>query len=281
MNEYAMKRLVLGSSALFKILLLVVVIGAFIFPFFWILSNSLKTFDETLRFPPKVFPEKFIFANYPAALSKFPFLRFLGNSLIVNALVLCCQFLVIIPAAYAFAMYRFRGKAVLFSIVLFGFMLPQQLTFVPIYLLFSRLGILNTYASLVLPFAASSFGIFLLRQYFMGIPAEVVEAGYLDGMNNWQIMVYIMMPMAKSALASIALISFITHWNDYFWPLVMTNSVKVRTLPLGVAALRVTDGTTEWNLLMAANMLLILPILLVFFFAHGKIKDALIHSGIK
>lgn len=279
--KYSWKRLLSSPTALFRLLLLAAVIGAFIFPFFWILSNSLKTFDETMQFPPKIFPERLIIENYPSALSKFPFLRFFGNSLVVNALVLCCQFAVIIPAAYAFAMYRFRGKTVLFTFVLFGFMLPQQLTFVPVYLLFSRLGILNTYASLVLPFAASSFGIFLLRQYFMGIPSEVVEAGYLDGMNNWQIMIYIMMPMAKSALASIALISFITHWNDYFWPLVMTNTVTVRTLPLGVAALRVTDGTTEWNILMAANMLLILPILVVFFFAHGKIKDALIHSGIK
>jgi sn-glycerol 3-phosphate transport system permease protein len=115
----------------------------------------------------------------------------------------------------------------------------------------------------------------------MGIPKEIIEAGYLDGMNSRQIMIYIMAPMAKSALTSIALISFITHWNDYFWPLVMTNSVAVRTLPLGVAMMRVTDGTTEWNILMAANMLLILPILLVYFFAHRQIKEALIHSGIK
>jgi sn-glycerol 3-phosphate transport system permease protein len=260
---------------------ILLIIGLFIFPFFWILTNSLKTFAETMTFPPAIFPDKPIFENYTVALGKMPFLRYLSNSVIVNLLILMFQFLVIIPAAYAFAMYGFKGKTLLFSLVLFGFMLPQQLTFIPIYILFSKLRLLNTYLALILPFAASSFGIFLLRQYFMGIPKEIIEAGYLDGMNSRQIMIYIMAPMAKSALTSIALISFITHWNDYFWPLVMTNSVAVRTLPLGVAMMRVTDGTTEWNILMAANMLLILPILLVYFFAHRQIKEALIHSGIK
>jgi sn-glycerol 3-phosphate transport system permease protein len=266
---------------LFQSLAFLLLISVFIFPFFWILSNSLKTFKETMVFPPAVFPNKLIFSNYVEALKRMPFLKYLFNSITVNVLILISQFLVIIPASYAFAMYRFRGRGLLFTLVLFGFMLPQQLTFVPIYLLFGKLKLLNTYIPLVLPFAASSFGIFLLRQYFMSIPTEIIEAGYLDGMNSRQIMIYLMMPMAKSALASIALISFITHWNDYFWPLVMTNTQKVRTLPLGVAALRVTDGTTEWNILMAANMLLILPILITYFFAHKQIKEALIHSGIK
>ena len=268
-------------KAIVKPLAFLLLICIFIFPFFWILSNSLKTFKETMVFPPAVFPDKPIFSNYIEALKRMPFFKYLLNSITVNVLVLISQFLVIIPASYAFAMYRFKGRGLLFTLVLFGFMLPQQLTFVPIYLMFGKLKLLNTYATLVLPFAASSFGIFLLRQYFMGIPTEIIEAGYLDGMNSRQIMIYLMMPMAKSALASIALISFITHWNDYFWPLVMTNTQKVRTLPLGVAALRVTDGTTEWNILMAANMLLILPILLTYFFAHKQIKEALIHSGIK
>ncbi|HOX31216.1 MAG TPA: carbohydrate ABC transporter permease [Spirochaetales bacterium] len=276
-----MKRLLSLAVRAAKAVSLVAVIAIFIFPFFWILSNSLKTYEETLVFPPRILPAKAMLGNYLAALSRMPFARYLFNSLVVNALVLASQFLVIVPAAYAFAMYRFKGKGLLFTLVLFGFMLPQQLTFVPIYLLFGRLRLLNSYASLVLPFAASSFGIFLLRQYFMGIPAEIIEAGYLDGVSHRQSMMYIMIPMAKSALASIALISFITHWNDYFWPLVMTNTVKVRTLPLGVAALRVTDGTTEWNVLMAANMLLILPIIATFFVAHRQIKEALVHSGIK
>ncbi|MPL59688.1 L-arabinose transport system permease protein AraQ [bioreactor metagenome] len=269
------------SVEIIKLVILIIVVVVFVFPFFWILSNSLKTFSETMTFPPSVFPKKLIFSNYLEALNRMPFFKYLMNSITVNILILVSQFIVIVPASYAFAMYRFRGKGLLFTLVLFGFMLPQQLTFVPIYLLFGKMKLLNTYIPLVLPFAASSFGIFLLRQYFMGIPMEIIEAGYLDGMNNRQIMLYIMMPMAKSALASIALISFITHWNDYFWPLVMTNTQRVRTLPLGVAALRVTDGTTEWNVLMAANMLLILPILITYFFAHRQIKEALIHSGIK
>jgi sn-glycerol 3-phosphate transport system permease protein len=268
-------------KAVLKSLAFILLISIFIFPFFWILSNSLKTFKETMVFPPAVFPSKPIFSNYAEALVRMPFLKYLFNSITVNILVLISQFIVIVPASYAFAMYRFRGRGLLFTLVLFGFMLPQQLTFVPIYLMFGKLKLLNTFAPLVLPFAASSFGIFLLRQYFMSIPTEIIEAGYLDGMNSSQVMIYLMMPMAKSALASVALISFITHWNDYFWPLVMTNTQKVRTLPLGVAALRVTDGTTEWNVLMAANMLLILPILVTYFFAHRQIKEALVHSGIK
>lgn len=280
-GNYAMSSASKRSAAVVNGILLVLVILVFIFPFFWILSNSLKTYDETMQFPPQLLPKSPIFANYKAALDSMPFLLYLKNSVVVVVLTLVCQFLVIVPAAFAFSLYSFKGKGLLFTLVLFGFMLPQQLTFVPIYLLFGKLKMLNTFAPLVLPFAASSFGIFLLRQYFMGIPTEIIEAGYLDGMNNRQIMMHIMMPMAKSALFSIALVSFITRWNDYFWPLVMTNTQKVRTLPIGIAALRITDGKTEWNVLMAANMLLIVPILAAFTVAHRQIKEALIHSGIK
>lgn len=269
------------SAAIISGLMLIVTIAAFIFPFFWILSNSLKTYDETIVYPPNLLPQTPILKNYKAAFDSMPFLLYLKNSIVVVLLTLICQFLVIVPAAFAFSLYSFKGKGLLFTLVLFGFMLPQQLTFVPIYLMFGKLKMLNTYAPLVLPFAASSFGIFLLRQYFMGIPTEIIEAGYLDGMNNRQIMVYIMMPMAKSALFSIALVSFITRWNDYFWPLVMTNTQKIRTLPIGISALRITDGKTEWNVLMAANMLLVIPILAAFSVAHKQIKEALIHSGIK
>jgi sn-glycerol 3-phosphate transport system permease protein len=160
-------------------------------------------------------------------------------------------------------------------------MLPQQLTFVPVYLMFSKLGLINSYLPLIIPFAANPFGIFLLRQYFIQIPEEIIEAARLDDAGNLKIMTQIMVPMAKPALATIALLSFIAHWNDYFWPLVMTNAEKFRTLPIGIAMLRNIEGTAQWHIIMAGNVILVIPILIMYMLANEQIRKAFIYSGIK
>jgi len=268
-------------SSIFSSLMKVFIIIVTAFPFYWMLITSLKTIQETKVFPPTLIPQIFAWENYAAVLDAIPFGLFTKNSLIVSLSVLILQFIVIIPAAYAFARYQFKGSKVLFGIVLLGFMIPQQVTFIPIYLMFSKLHLFNSYIPLVVPFIANAFGIFLLRQYFMQVPEEIIEAARLDDATELQIILKIMIPMARPAISTIGLLSFIGTWNSYFWPLVMTANDAYRTLPLGVTMLSGVEGQTMWNFIMAANVLLVAPILLVYMVANKGIRKAFLYSGIK
>jgi len=275
-----MKRLI----QIFKILELAAVIAiilVFIFPFVWMLSTSLKSIPETLIFPPKWIPDNFMWENFVQAWSSGPFLRYFFNSVLVSISILLLQFLTMVPAAYAFARYNFRGKKFLFGITITALMIPPQITFLPVYLQMSAWGTLDSYVPLILPYAASAFGIFLLRQSFMQVPEEIIEAARLDYASEWQIMWKVLVPMARPVLVTFGLFSFIYHWNDYFWPLVMTNSDAFRTLPIGIAMLKDAEGGVAWNTVMAGNMILVLPILVVFFFAQRQIIKAFVYSGIK
>ncbi len=260
---------------------LILVMAIFVFPFLWMASTSLKSLQETLIFPPKWLPDKIMIENFVKAWSSGPFLRYFLNSVFVTIGILVLQFLTMVPAAYAFARYKFKGYKLLFAIVLVALMIPEQITFLPVYLQMSSWKLLNTYIPLILPYGTSAFGIFLLRQSFMQVPDEIIEAARLDDASEWKIMWNIMVPMAKPVLVTFGLFSFIYHWNDYFWPLVMTNSEAIRTLPIGIAMLKDTEGGVAWNIVMAGNMILVLPILIVFFFAQKQIIKAFVYSGIK
>lgn len=276
-----MKQIFRTAGSWINILLKIVVMFAVAFPFIWILSTSLKTYPETQIFPPKLIPDSLHWENYKAAYEAMPFLKYLKNSIIVAGSVLVLQYLVIIPAAYGFARGKFKGKKLLFGIVLLGFMIPQQITFVPIYLLFSKMNALKSYLPLIVPFIANAFGIFLLRQYFMQVPEEIIEAARLDQASSLKIVCKIMIPMAKTPLFTIGLLSFISNWNSYFWPLIMTNSDDFRTLPIGVAMMTDAEGGRIWNEMMAGNMLLSLPVLVLYLLASKQIRKAFAYSGIK
>jgi sn-glycerol 3-phosphate transport system permease protein len=165
--------------------------------------------------------------------------------------------------------------------VLLAFMIPGQITFIPVYLMMADWGISKTLLPQILPFMSSAFGIFLLRQYFMQIPQEIVEAARLDNASEFKIMCRIMLPMSKAALATIALFSFVSHWNDYFWPLIMTDSAAIRPLTVGIAMLRETEGISNWHIIMAGNVILVVPILIVYLFCSKQIVKAFVYSGIK
>jgi sn-glycerol 3-phosphate transport system permease protein len=253
----------------------------FAMPFVWMLSTSLKTLPETMIFPPTWIPKNFMWNNYAQAWGSGPFLHYISNSLIISIGILVLQMLTIIPAAYAFARYKFKGSAFLFGMVMVTFMIPSQLIFLPVYLQLSAWKLLNTHLALILPFASSAFGIFLLRQSFKQVQEELLEAARLDSAKEWQIILKLMVPLAKPVLATFALFSFIAHWNDYFWPLVMTTDETARTLPLGIAKIREEEGVANWNVLMAGNMILVTPILIAFFFAQRHIIRAFVYTGVK
>ena len=262
-------------------IVLIFMIIIFLFPFIWMISTSLKTTQEAIQIPPSIIPSKIVIENYLKAWSSGPFLRYLGNSLFITLSVLGIQFIVMVPAAYAFSKIKFKGSNILFGIVLIGLMVPAQITFLPIYMMMSKAELINTYVPLILPFMTSSFGIFLLRQNFMQISDEIIEAAKLDNSSDLKIMFKVMLPMAKPAVITFALFSFIYHWNNYFWPLVMSNSDLVRTLPIGVAMLKESEGVTNWNVVMAGNVMLTAPILLLYTILNNKIKTAFAYSGIK
>lgn len=275
----------LGKSVsvkkIIEIAALLVLSIIFIFPFFWMLTTSFKTLPETMLFPPSLFPDKWMFQNYLTAWHSGSFPFYLYNSVFISISVLVFQFIVIIPAAYAFAKKKFTGSKVLFGMILLGLMIPTQVTFLPVYLLFSKLNLINTPWALILPFASSSFGIFLLTQSFKQIPDEIIEAARLDKASELKIIASIMLPMAKPALLTFALFSFIAHWNDYFWVLTMTNSDAIRTLPVGIVNLKDAESIKNWHIIMAGNVILVAPILLIYTVANRYIKSAFTYSGIK
>ncbi|GIP18877.1 sugar ABC transporter permease [Paenibacillus montaniterrae] len=267
----------LSIGYLLKLLLVTV----FIFPFLWMISTSLQTFKETLAFPPTMVPAVPQFINYVTAWQSGPFLTYFSNSAIITISIIVIQMLVLIPAAYGFAKYKFKGSSFLFSLVLLAFMIPGQVTFIPVYLMMSDWGIGRTLLPQIIPFMTNAFGIFLLRQYLMQVPEELIEAARLDNASEFKILWKIMIPMSKPALATIALFSFVSHWNDYFWPLVMTDSAAVRPLTVGISMLRETEGISNWHVIMAGNVILVIPILIVYLFCSKQIVKAFVYSGIK
>lgn len=269
------------ASKAIEIVALLILSAIFIFPFVWMLSTSVKNPQEMMQLPPTIIPKEIILENYSAAWNSGPFFRYLLNSIFVTGSILIIQFVVMVPAAYAFSKIKFKGEKILFGILLVGLMIPPQVTFLPVYMMMSKLGLINTYVPLIIPFMTTSFGIFLLRQNFMQISDEIIEAAKLDGASDLKIMFRIMVPMAKPAVITFILFNFIYHWNNYFWPLVMTNTDAIRTLPIGVALLKSSEGITAWNVIMAGNIILILPIILVYIFANKKVKEAFMYSGIK
>jgi sn-glycerol 3-phosphate transport system permease protein len=260
---------------------LLLLLSAFVIPFVWMVTTSVKSLSETNVFPPVWIPKHFQWGNFADAWNSGPFLHFLTNSVCVSIGILVLQFLTIVPAAYAFARYRFRGDGILFGLTMVTLMIPSQLIFLPVYLMLSKWGLINTQLALILPFATSAFGIFLLRQTFRQVPEELLEAARLDKAGEWKMIWKLMVPMAKPTLVTFALFSFIAHWNDYFWPLVMTTSNAARTLPIGIYMIREVEGGTAWNVVMAGNMILVIPILIVFFFAQRQIIQAFVYSGVK
>ncbi|WP_253735857.1 carbohydrate ABC transporter permease [Paenibacillus sp. FJAT-26967] len=245
------------------------------------ISTSLQTFEETMAFPPTWIPSVPQWINFVDAMKAGPFLTYAKNSVIITFSIICVQMMVMIPAAYAFAKYKFFGKEILFGMVLLAFMIPGQVTFIPVYLMLADLGLIKSLWPQIIPFMSNAFGIFLLRQYFMQIPQEIIESARLDNASEFKIIRKIMIPMSLPALATIALFSFVSHWNDYFWPLVMTDSAAVRPLTMGIAMLRETEGISNWHIIMAGNVVLVVPILLVYLMASKQIVKAFVYSGIK
>ena len=259
----------------------IIVILIFVFPFLWMVSISLQSSAEISTFPATLLPSSPQFVNYMTAWLRAPFLTYLKNSVIVVGSIIVANVIIMIPAAYAFAKYEFRGKKLLFGLVLIAFMTPLQVTFIPTYYMMSDFKLLRTLWPQILPFLVDAFGIFLLRQYFMQVPDELIEAARLDNTSEIKIIYRLMLPLSKAAVSTSVLFSFVNHWNDYFWPMVVTSVNEILPLTVGVASLKDNESVTEWNVIFAGNMFLVVPILIVYVFCSRYIIRAFAYNGVK
>ncbi len=265
-----------------KVIINTLLILIFFTPFYWMALTSIKSVTEALQQPPLFWVSNPKWENFKIAFESFDFMHMLGNSLIVTISVMLCQLITVVPAAYAFARFKFKGKNILFGTTLATMMIPAQLIFLPVFLLLSKLELLNTHLSLILPSATSAFAIFMLRQTFKQVPEELIQAAKLDKAGELNILYNIMLPIAKPTLVTMLLLNFIGTWNDYFWPLVLTTNDTVRTLPLGIASLSMVEEVgVPYHIMMAGNVLLLIPIIIAFFFAQKQIIQAFTYMGDK
>ncbi|SEB85232.1 carbohydrate ABC transporter permease [Paenibacillus sp. GP183] len=253
-------------------------------PFIWMFVTSFKAYDEVFVFPPQFIPAMFHWSNYADVMKAAPFARYFGNSVSMTILITILQLLSSVLAAYAFARMSFKGRQTMFLIVLSTMMVPIYVTFIPNFLIIKQIGIFNTYWALIVPFCASAFGIFMMRQAFLQVPKELEEAATLDGCNHMQIIWHVMLPLSMSPILTFGLLSIIWHYNDFFWPLVITNSEELRTLQVGLASMISEEGGgkgTQWNLVMAASSLIIFPLIILFLMVQKHIVRGIATTGIK
>lgn len=275
----------IGRKVVSRFLLHVVLICfglAFLVPFLWILSTSFKGSEQIFAVPPQWIPGTFHPENYARVFERMPFLAYLRNSVVVTLLSMLGVVASSSIVAYAFACLRWPGRNVLFIILLATMMLPMQVTMIPVFVLFKDFGWLNTYKPLVVPafFGGGAFNIFLLRQFYLGIPREIAEAARIDGCSEFRIYWNIMLPLTKPALATIAIMTFMFSWNDFLGPLIYLSDKAKGTLALGLSMF-VGQYQTEWGALMAASLLMMLPMVVIFFFFQKYIIQGFTMSGVK
>jgi multiple sugar transport system permease protein len=271
--------LVVGKFLAYSALLLTAI--TMIFPFYWMVATSLKSEARVFAFPPDWIPNPAILANYEYILTELPFGRYIFNSVKVSSLWTLGIILSSSLAAYAFARVRFWGREILFVITLGALMIPGQITMIPLYVVMTRIGWVDTHLPLIVPaYLGSAFGIFLMRQYFMTIPQELNDAAKIDGCSHFGIYWRIMMPLAKAVIATLALLSFMGSWNDLLGPVIYLFDEKLFTLPLALTRFR-GMYYTQWANMMAGATITLLPILIVFLFTQQYFVRGVVLSGLK
>lgn len=261
--------------------LLVLLAALYLLPFVWMISTSFQTQAQSIASPPVLFPLPPTFSAFPDAVSMMNFPLALRNTLLyavpsVIGTLLSCSLV-----AYGFALVRWRGRDIVFLIVLSTMMLPTQVTFIPLYVIFAKLGWINTFLPLVVPtFLGNAFFIFLLRQFFLGIPDDLVDAARIDGASELRILVRIVMPLSKPVLITVGLLTFIDKWNDFYGPLIYLQKAELRPLSVALQVFQTTHGT-QWPRLMAASVIIAVPLVLIYFAAQRRFIEGITLTGTK
>lgn len=250
-------------------------------PFYWVVVTSVLPSDLVFSLPPVWFPTRLSLQYYPAVFDLIPFARQAFNSLVVATAVTLGALTTSALAAYAFARLRFPGRDVLFIVFLGALMVPQQVTVIPTFILMRTLGLLDTLPSVILPGLVNVLGIFLLRQFFAGIPRSLEEAAKLDGANHLRILLEIILPLSGSALAALGIYIFQFYWNDFFWPNIFLKSAENMTLPVGMVALQGLYGNAPVAAIFAAMTMVLLPVLIIFVFMQRTLTESIALTGLR
>lgn len=255
-----------------------------LFPIYWMVISSLKTSTELLLPVPTLWPKEFQWENFPSVLQRAPFLRYLMNTLITTFFMMAGEVVLGVLAAYGFSKGQFKGKNFLFLLVLGALMIPIQVTFVPIYVMVSRVGWVNSYPGLIVPNLVSAYFIFMLRQAFMSVDDSYLDAGRVDGLTRIGLIVHVLCPMCAPTLITISIISFINGWNSYFWPKMVVTQDAYRTVAVGVVRLRQTFAgmeTANYNEIMAGAVMAIIPIVVLFLVLQKYIMTGMSKAAMK
>jgi ABC-type glycerol-3-phosphate transport system permease component len=250
-------------------------------PLLWMLLASVKTLDQIDTFPPVWIPPRLRWENYLDAWSVAPFGRFYLNSIVMTFFGTLAKLLNGVLSAYALAYLRFPKRDLVFLVILAALMIPPQVTILPNYLTLASLNWINTYPALIVPEAGIAFGTFLLRQHFLTIPREVLEAARVDGAGHLRILWQIVLPLSQSIVATLVLLTAVGRWNDYLWPLIATSTKEMRTLPVGIAYLLDQEGNTQWGVVMAATVMVIVPLLVLFVATQRYLVEGITAGALK
>lgn len=266
-----------------SVVILIIASILVLLPFLWMISTSLQPdLKSVYQIPPQWIPKPIRWRNYLQAWNSAPFNIYLRNSIIVAVSATVLQLVNACLSAYAFSWLKFPGRDIIFLFFLAVLMIPSQVTLVPNYIVISRLGWINTFWALIVPVSVTAFGTFLIRQAFLSVPKDLIDAAVMDGASHFQILFTLLVPLNLPTLLTFALLSFNWRWNNYFWVLVMTNSDKMRTLPVGLVQMRMgPEQGSQWQIIMAATVLVILPILLIFAFFQRYFVEGVTRSGLK
>lgn len=261
---------------------LIAVSAVMALPFFWMAMTAFKPAAEVLVYPPAWWPSSPTWSNFVTAWQVAPFGQFLMNSVITAVVATALQLAAAALMAYALAWIPFRGKAVLLILVMAALLVPEEMRLLPNFLTVRTLGWMNSYTGLIVPQAASAFATFVLYVQFRTIPRALMDAAVMDGASHARLLWHVVLPLSRPMLAAVAVLAFLGRWNDYLWPLVITNSDAMRTLPIGLAYLQQTqDGVASWHLLMAGSVIVVLPVVAVFVIAQRHFVAGLTQGALK
>jgi len=273
------QRSLVGRTAAYTgLALCVLLIGL---PVYWMISGAFKTPQEIYSIPPTWIPMQPTLASFPKAWNSAPFGRYYINSFIVTLFGSGFEVFFAVTSAYAFAFLRFPGKRYIFLLLLAALMVPVQVTILPNYLTVARFGWINTFQGIIIPGASVAYGTFLLRQYYRTLPSEIMDAARVDGAGHLRTLWSVVAPLSKPAIVSFALLSIVAKWNEFLWPLIVTNTKEMRVLPIGIYWLMVEEGTIDWGVVMAGTIFVVLPVLLVFLYAQRYIVDGIAAGAVK
>ena len=272
------------SSPAIRVIVYALLIGGsmvFLIPFLWMITSALKASRDIFTYPPTVWPKPVVWSNFSEAVTFIPFARYLGNTLVICIGSMVGSVISASLVAYSLAILRWRGRGLAFKLLLATMLLPPQVTMIPVFVIWRKLGLIDTFWPLILPaFFGAPFFIFLVRQFYLGVPYELVEAARIDGCREWSVYWRIVAPLSVPVLTTVALFSFIWTWTDFLTPIIYLQDQSKYTLSLGLQQFQETNGA-QWGMLMAASVLITLPMIILFFCLQRLFVEGIATTGLK